>query len=198
MSTPAGHVPTTNVPPSSTTRKRRPWLLPAIAGVAGLAVGVAAGGGTADPTKSPEYAAARSDLTAARQELTALAAERDHAVHDVKVLTDRAAAVQEQAAEVAERETAVAAREAAITTTEQAVAASTIKQGTWTVGVDIEPGTYRTTAPVAGECYWAIYTSGTNKDDIIQNDIVKGGQPTVTLAAGQDFETNRCGDWVRQ
>ncbi|HEY4753429.1 MAG TPA: hypothetical protein VIH37_09100, partial [Candidatus Limnocylindrales bacterium] len=71
-------------------------------------------------------------------------------------------------------------------------------EGMWTVGADIEPGTYRTKEPVTTDCYWAIYRSGTNGDDIIQNDIVTGGTPRVTLSAGQDFNTQRCGDWVKQ
>ena len=96
------------------------------------------------------------------------------------------------------KEKAVAERESAVTATEQQVAANTINEGTWTVGVDVEPGTYRTKDPVTGSCYWAIFRSGTNKDDIVQNDIVKGGSPTVTISAGQDFETSRCGSWVKQ
>ena len=65
-------------------------------------------------------------------------------------------------------------------------------------GVDIAPGTYRSTADVGSRCYWAILASGTNGDDIIANDIPGGGRPTVTLAEGQDFETKRCGTWEPQ
>jgi hypothetical protein len=95
------------------------------------------------------------------------------------------------------REAAIAAREAAVTQTEQAAAATQIQIGTWTVGVDIEPGTYRMADPVTSACYWGIYRSGTNGDDIIQNDIVQGGRPQVTLEAGQDFK-NDCGVFVKQ
>lgn len=73
----------------------------------------------------------------------------------------------------------------------------TIEQGIWTVGVDIPPGTYRVTAPVEEGCYWAITKSGTNGDDIIANDLVSGGRPTVTVRKGQDFETNDCGTWEK-
>jgi len=72
-----------------------------------------------------------------------------------------------------------------------------IREGTWTVGRDIEPGTYTTTAEVASDCYWSITKSGTNGGDIIENDIVKGGKPTVTLREGQDFKTSRCGGWTK-
>ena len=73
------------------------------------------------------------------------------------------------------------------------------EDGEYVVGTDIPVGTYRTVEPVtSGMCYWGIYKSGTNKDTIIQNDIVTGGRPTVVLKAGQDFSTSRCGTWVKQ
>lgn len=76
-------------------------------------------------------------------------------------------------------------------------AAPTITDGTWTVGEDFPPGTYKATG--AGEhCYWAIYTSGHNQsfDSIIDNHL-GGGNLRVTLKAGQDFETKRCGTWAK-
>ncbi len=71
-----------------------------------------------------------------------------------------------------------------------------ISDGVWTVGVDIAPGTYRVIEAVVSECYWAIYQSGTNQEEIVANAIVEGGRPTVTLRKGQDFETG-CGDWTK-
>lgn len=73
----------------------------------------------------------------------------------------------------------------------------TIEEGVWTVGVDVPPGTYRVTAPVDDGCYWAITKSGSNGENIIANDIVSGGRPTVTLKKGQDFESARCGTWEK-
>ncbi|WP_200209099.1 hypothetical protein [Micromonospora coerulea] len=75
----------------------------------------------------------------------------------------------------------------------------TIEDGTWTVGSDVPAGTYRTVEkvdPSAG-CYWSITKTGSNGANIIQNDIVSGGLPRVTLKKGQDFETNRCGVWQK-
>ncbi|NMM30975.1 MAG: hypothetical protein HHJ10_08015 [Cellulomonas sp.] len=46
-------------------------------------------------------------------------------------------------------------------------------------------------------CYLAIVRTGSNGADIIQNDLPKGGSPSVTLNAGQDFE-NSCGVWAKQ
>lgn len=73
----------------------------------------------------------------------------------------------------------------------------TIDEGVWTVGVDFPAGTYRVAVPVSDSCYWEITKSGTNGDDIIANDIVEGGRPTVTLRKGQDFTSKRCGTWEK-
>ena len=31
----------------------------------------------------------------------------------------------------------------------------------------------------------------------MDNDIVSGGKPTVTIKKGQDFTTNDCGTWAK-
>jgi hypothetical protein len=110
----------------------------------------------------------------------------------------------ELSAELIEREAELDAREAVMDVRERALegaeaekAANTISDGAWTVGLDIEPGVYRAT-DVGSDCYWGIYKSGTNGDEIINNDIPGGGNPTVTLSEGQDFESRRCGEWTRQ
>lgn len=74
-------------------------------------------------------------------------------------------------------------------------AAPTIADGTWSVGVDFPAGTYRTQG-AGGTCYWKISRSGSNGGDIINNHI-GGGNLTVTLRIGQDFESARCGTWVK-
>lgn len=74
---------------------------------------------------------------------------------------------------------------------------TTITEGDWVVGTDVAPGTYRTAEAVSGMCYWGIYRAGTNKGDIVQNDIVTGGRPTVTLKAGQEFSSTGCGTWTK-
>lgn len=72
----------------------------------------------------------------------------------------------------------------------------TIEEGTWTVGEDFPAGTYKLRDAATSMCYWGIYKSGTNQGTIIENDIVTGGRPTVTLKRGQDFDSN-CGTWVK-
>lgn len=73
-----------------------------------------------------------------------------------------------------------------------------IQDGQWEVGVDLPAGTYKVTTAVDPDamCYWKITQTG-KPDNIIDNDIVKGGLPTVTVKAGQDFATEDCGTWAR-
>ncbi|WP_374971024.1 NYN domain-containing protein [Terrabacter sp. BE26] len=72
---------------------------------------------------------------------------------------------------------------------------TSITEGVWEVGSDIKPGRYRTDDAVT-DCYWAITRGGSNGEDIIANDNVSGGRPSVTLKRGQEFKSSRCGDWT--
>ena len=72
---------------------------------------------------------------------------------------------------------------------------STIEDGTWEVGADIAPGTYR--AKGGGSCYWEILKGppkGDNLDNIEENDVASSNV-VVTLSHGQWFKTNDCGTW---
>jgi hypothetical protein len=73
---------------------------------------------------------------------------------------------------------------------------TTVEDGTWTVGLDIKPGKYRTVSTVS-DCYWAITKDGSNGEDIIANDIVDGGRPSVTIKSGQVFTSDGCGPWQK-
>ena len=173
-------------------------------------MGLGAGFGLAiaanDPKDSDQYQALESSASLQQSEAAASLSEAqqqaDEAEQRVSEARQSAASaassVAQREAELSQQEAAVASREQAVSVVEQQIAANTIGQGTWTVGRDIEPGTYRTAAAVSSGCYWSITTTGSNGSDIIQNDIVAGGFPTVTLSVGQDFTTNRCGDWIRQ
>lgn len=142
---------------------------------------------------------AQAELAGVQSKADTLEAASDTMEAKIETLESEAASVAQRATELETQAAALAEREAAVTATEQQVAANTIMTGTWTVGVDIEPGTYKVTAPVTtGTCYWKISTTGTNGGDIVENDIVSGGLPQVNLSAGQDFTTERCGDWLKQ
>lgn len=142
-------------------------------------------------------------------EVATITAERDAAQDKVEAaearasdaegaLADAQAELEERTAAVAAAEKALSDREAAFEEAVQRVADTSIQEGTWVVGRDIEPGTYRTLDEVGSRCYWGIYRSGSNGDDIIDNDLPGGGFPTVTLSVGQDFKTSSCGDWIKQ
>jgi hypothetical protein len=70
-----------------------------------------------------------------------------------------------------------------------------IDDGTHIVGQDMEPGTYRT-KPSAKDCYWSRTTGG---GGIVANDMVgfASAGVTVTVYAGEGFESNRCGVWTK-
>jgi hypothetical protein len=184
---------------SSPSRHRPPWVLPAAIGAVALLVGLGAGVGVglaaSDPTTSDQYRDVAAQLSAA-QDANRVAVGRATTAEAAAASAAQAAASQKAALD--QREAAVAARESAVSAVEQQVAARSVGEGIWTVGVDIEPGTYRTSEPVGSDCYWSITRSGTNGDDIIQNDIPGGGIPTVTLKEGQDFTNRRCGTFVKQ
>ncbi|ALO65813.1 hypothetical protein AS189_04040 [Arthrobacter alpinus] len=173
-----------------------------------LAVVLLFGGGfwlgqaTTDPMNSDEYVAleatgqkAATDRDVFRGQLEELqgevAASRSAAVEQDDAILLREAAVKKAEEEVKKRESAV-------TAVEKKKEANTISDGTWVVGVDIEAGSYKAASSVGSSCYWAILVSGTNGDDIINNDLPGGGLPSVTLAAGQDFKSSRCGSWAKQ
>ncbi|THJ67456.1 hypothetical protein E8P82_04995 [Arthrobacter echini] len=191
-------------------------ILGALAALALLGGAVGLGTTLPDPTTSDAYLELeddRDELRAERDELQAeynavegqydaVRADYDALSGDIEdreaEVAAREADAEEAAAEVEAAEAAVKKREEAITAAEDAKAASTISDGIWTVGTDIEPGTYRSAAEVGSSCYWGIYRSGSNGDDIIENDIPGGGRPTVTLSDGQDFNSTRCGSWDKQ
>jgi len=194
-------------PAAKSSRKKRALL--ATAAVVLLAGGVAFGTVLPDPKTSQAY-------TALADEKGTVEMERDAALSSYASMkgkydslqggiTDRESKVSAREAEVGKADAAVKtadaavkAREVAVTGAEKAKAASTVGDGTWTVGSDIEPGTYRAVAAVGSTCYWGIYQSGTNGSKIIENDIPGGGRPVVTLSPGQDFNSTRCGKWEKQ
>ncbi|MFC8514317.1 hypothetical protein [Streptomyces sp. NPDC057257] len=73
--------------------------------------------------------------------------------------------------------------------------------GTFVVGKDIKPGTYRTDGPQGGlitDCYWARLSSTSGDvNDIIANESTKG-QTTVTISpSDKAFTTNGCKTWEK-
>jgi len=92
------------------------------------------------------------------------------------------------------REAAVEAREQAVTEKETIIAKNTFAgNGLYVVGVDIEPGRYRSDG--GANCYWSrLNASG---DDIIDNHI--GSGPTVVTVQPSDgiLEVSRCAEFTK-
>lgn len=188
-------------------RKKR--VLPAVAVLALLAGALGIGTTLPDPKSSDAYvalagekASVESDRDSAKSSYESLKSKYDTlqngmAAREAKV-TAREAEVGKSDAAVKTADAAVKKREEAVTGSEKTKAANTIGDGTWTVGKDIEAGTYRASADVGSSCYWGIYATGSNGSNIIDNDLPGGGRPSVALSGGQDFKSSRCGKWEKQ
>ena len=111
----------------------------------------------------------------------------------VKVEADFAetqAAMDSRAFELDQRSAGLDAREAVIAQTEQRIEQNSFGDGTWEVGVDIQPGKYKTAG--SSDCYWKkLSASG----DIIDNEIVHGPSTIVIESSVFTFSSNRCGTW---
>lgn len=73
--------------------------------------------------------------------------------------------------------------------------------GTYLVGTDIKPGTYKTSGPadsVIPNCYWerSSSTSG-NMDGILANDNLSGAGVVTVLPSDKVFKTTGCNDWTK-
>lgn len=192
---------------------KRTWkskaLTGAVAGIVLLGAGTWFGSQLPDPTASDAYkqlSASKVDVQTELERsktsfrtLDAKYAALEQGIGDrERKIAARENAVAANEKKVSDAEAAVGKREGAVTGAEAAKAKNTVGDGTWTVGRNIEAGTYVAGKDVGSSCYWGIYASGTNGAKIIQNDIPGGGRPSVTLSDGQDFKTTRCGTWSKQ
>jgi hypothetical protein len=77
---------------------------------------------------------------------------------------------------------------------------STMEEGTYEIGVDAEPGRYKTTVPEdSSNCYWArMKDDRGGLDSIIANDNVSpGARASVTVKSGEFFKSSGCGTWTK-
>ena len=73
-------------------------------------------------------------------------------------------------------------------------------RGTFQVGPEVAPGTWRSSGPAPDDsCYWERLSGfGGGIDDIIANDNQDVGPVTVTIAPGDvGFASSRCGTWTK-
>ncbi|SDP47828.1 hypothetical protein SAMN05660199_04004 [Klenkia soli] len=200
-------MPTGQQPLAAPARSRswyQRWQLwTGVAALIAVVLGAAAiGAASVDPTASDQYRQAMSDLGDSEAEVATLHEQvrrLGEQAEDARAESSAAiASASARSTELDAQAADIAAREAAVSATEAVIAANTVGPGTYVVGVDMQPGTYRSESAVSSDCYWAILVSGTNGDDIVENDLPGGGFPTITVSEGQDFKSNRCGNWVLQ
>ncbi len=68
--------------------------------------------------------------------------------------------------------------------------------GSYVVGKDIQPGTYRTTGNTDGMCYWERAKDASGEaDSLIANDNVTGTSYVTVKATDKLFKSNGCKDW---
>lgn len=142
---------------------------------------------------------AKEDLYAANGMVTDLEKEVDTIESRERVVADRQTGLDAREKLVVERETAVQARETAIDAKEKQVEASTFGDGVRVVGTTVQPGTYTTQGGDGSNsvgCYYAWKTGTGSDSDIVDNNIVNGAA-TVTLRAGEIFESSSCQDWIK-
>lgn len=74
--------------------------------------------------------------------------------------------------------------------------ATSMGNGTFLVGTDVEPGTYRSDGPLRTSCYWArLSGTGGELDDIIANNLGKGPATVTIKKSDAAFESSGCSRW---
>src|SRR4029453_19207718 len=160
--------PDTVEEPRRRGRRSLPWILATALAVALLLTAAFLGSRLPDPKTSSEYLALQSKYSVLQADNTRISGLLEKNRTEKQTLEDGTRARENQVTgreqEVAKKEAAVQAaeqavkkREEAVTSAEKQKAANTIREGTWTVGVDVAPGTYRTDSEVTLSCYWGIY-----------------------------------------
>jgi uncharacterized protein HemX len=199
------YVPPLPSPPKKKTRVPR-WLRYLLVGIAGLAIGLAVG--RAETTSIEERLFAmedraleaedqlgeyRGELGEARGRITFLETQGDA---ELGVLQDR---LDEASETIRARENRIADLQEKLDKLKKSLPAGigrTIEDGTWRVGEEVAPGTYR--APGGGSCYWERLAGFSGDlDDIIANGVAERNV-TVTIAPSDvGFHTNDCGTWTK-
>lgn len=180
-----------------------------IALVVGLAGGTGLGLAVADPTDSKQYIEQSELLQATETELVEVKGNIDEREANVKTrgeeLDVRSGELDSRSSDLDKREKSVEAESAAVLEREKTVGlveeeqkAKSIGDGVYTVGTDIEPGTYRAKEEVETNCFWGITKDGTNGENYIAAGNPLGGRPTVVVKKGQVLHLSYCGTFVRQ
>jgi hypothetical protein len=69
--------------------------------------------------------------------------------------------------------------------------------GVYVVGLDVQPGLWRSQTSGSNSCYWARLKNTTGSDDILANDIGIGPRVVEIVASDKAFESSSCSQWSR-
>jgi Tfp pilus assembly major pilin PilA len=165
------------------------WLLAATALILGLFIVIG--------VEAAAISAANVRATAVQNKLTTAQSDLSGARSEAKSATDALSAAQ--AGLAAQKNTldaaaaAVAAREVKVGAAEKAAQASSFAgEGTYLVGTDVQPGTYKADASTG--CYWARLKSLDNSD-IIDNQNTDGPVVLQILSTDKAVEVARCAEF---
>lgn len=201
--------------PVDPPRSRRAWanryVAAALLALLALAVGAAAGwsaGRNSDKPKNELAAAHRQiaadraaaqaginrDEAAARAEISRQQDEAQSTLDDLRgQAADARSTVRDEKAKVASERSRLSKLEGQISGAKATIAANTVPgTGTFVVGSDIQPGTYR--ADASPGCYWARLSS-LDTSDIVDNDNADGPVVIQILPSDKALETDGCSDF---
>lgn len=70
--------------------------------------------------------------------------------------------------------------------------------GTYEVGVDIQPGKYSSDTPTSGNCYWARLKNDDPFDGILANNNSSGQSVVIIKKTDKYFQSSGCSDWTKR
>lgn len=170
---------------------RRHWVQLAAALVIGLTIGGASGSSSAGTSEVAARAATERAVAAEKAASDAQAEAANAKTEAEKSVAAQKARLDATAADLARRSAALGGQEAAAKANEFDGAA-----GTYLIGSDIKPGTYRATA--SSGCYWARLSSlDGGVDAIIQNENTDGPFVVRIKATDKALQVQGCGTFTR-
>jgi len=191
-----------------------------VAAVLALGVGIAGGSasGSARAVKSDKLAAqafvardnANGDRDNANSQRDSAQADAVAAPAKAKAAADadnasRSSALDQRSTDLDKRKSDADARDAALTGREKAVSGAEAvavsneisSDGTYTVGTDVKPGTYKSSS-TSGMCYWArLSSTDGSSGSILANDVSEGQSVVTIQSSDKAFKTSSCGTWKK-
>lgn len=168
----------------------------ALALIVVVSIGLGGAGGSSSAKEDPEAQKSLVSAQASAREANdrATKAEADAANAETVARSKLEGEFAQRKAEQDQVDARLKERETAVSAAEVAKKANVIEgDGVYQVGVDIQPGTWKTSGS-GQSCYWQTTSKG---GDILDNDNVSGPTIVVIPASAFSFKTARCGTWTK-